>query len=100
MRKLENLYRQNLRRMRKTLETKLEKASTALEEQKLERKKRFSDNQETMRVKREQAAAMKKDLEEGLEKWRQQVLEVQENNINRAKGKVEEKNKLRRQRSK
>merc|ERR1712218_563148 len=39
------------------------------------------------------------DLEEGLEKWRQQVLEVQENNINRAKVKVEEKNKLRRQRS-
>ena len=52
-----------------------------------------------MRVKREQAAAIKKDLEEGLEKWRQQVLEVQENNINRAKVKVEEKNKLRRQRS-
>ena len=43
MRKLENLYRQNLRRMRKTLETKLEKASTALEEQKLERKRRFSE---------------------------------------------------------
>ena len=34
-----------------------------------------------MSVKREQAHTLKKELEDGLEKWRQQVLEVQENNI-------------------
>jgi hypothetical protein len=39
MKKLETLYRQNLRRMKKTLESKLEKASSALEEQKQERRK-------------------------------------------------------------
>ena len=52
-----------------------------------------------MRIKREHAAAIKKDLEEGLEKWRQQVREVQESNMKRAEDHVEEKFKLRRQRS-
>ena len=42
MKKLESLYRQNLRRMRKTLETKLEKSSLVLEEQKQEKQKRIS----------------------------------------------------------
>lgn len=42
MKKLESLYRQNLRRMRKTLENKLEKSSLVLEEQKQEKQKRIS----------------------------------------------------------
>ena len=42
MRKLESLYRQNLRRMRKTLEVKLEKSAVALEEQREERKRKIS----------------------------------------------------------
>ena len=43
MRKLENLYRHNLRRMRKTLEVKLEKSSTVLEEQREERKRKIAE---------------------------------------------------------
>ena len=42
---------------------------------------------------------MKKELEDGLEKWSQQVLEVQENNMKRAEGQVEIKKTLIRQRS-
>ena len=56
-------------------------------------------NQESMNLKREQALALKKELEDGLEKWSKQVLEVQENNLRRAEDKVEDRNKLRRQRS-
>ena len=52
-----------------------------------------------MNLKREQALALKKELEDGLEKWSKQVLEVQENNLRRAEDKVEDRNKLRRQRS-
>ena len=52
-----------------------------------------------MEVKREHAVALKKELEDGLEKWSKQVLEVQENNLKRAEEKVEDRNKLRRQRS-
>ena len=48
-----------------------------------------------MTLKREQALALKKELKDGLEKWSQQVLEVQENNLRRAEDKVEDKNKLR-----
>ena len=43
MRKLENLYRHNLRRMRKTLEVKLERSASVLEEQREERKKRITE---------------------------------------------------------
>ena len=43
--------------------------------------------------------AIKRELEEGLEKWGKQVLEVQENNIRQAENIVEDKRKLRRQRS-
>ena len=43
MRKLENLYRHNLRRMRKTLEVKLEKSATVLEGQRKERKEKISE---------------------------------------------------------
>ena len=42
---------------------------------------------------------MKRDLEEGLERWGKQVLEVLENNIRQAETIVEDKKKLRRQRS-
>ena len=42
MKKLENLYRQNLRRMRKTLESKLEKSPSVIEEQKMEKQRRIS----------------------------------------------------------
>ena len=42
---------------------------------------------------------MKKELEDGLERWSQQVLEVQENNMKRDEGQVESKKKLIRQRS-
>jgi hypothetical protein len=52
-----------------------------------------------MDIKREQALAMKKELEDGLERWSQQVLEVQESNMKRAEGQVESKKKLIRQRS-
>ena len=45
-------------------------------------------------MKREQALALKKELEDGLEKWSKQVLEVQENNLRRAEDKVEDRNKL------
>ena len=37
-----------------------------------------------MEVKRDQALALKKELEDGLEKWSQQVLEVEESNVTRA----------------
>ena len=43
MRKLEKLYRQNLRRMRKTLEVKLEKSATTLEEQREERRRKLTE---------------------------------------------------------
>ena len=43
MRKLENLYRHNLRRMRKTLEVKLERSATVLEGQRKEREKKISE---------------------------------------------------------
>lgn len=85
--------------MRKTLETKLENASTALEEQKKEQMKKLLENKEIMETKKCQALALKKELEDGLEKWSQQVLEVQENNMKRAEEQVDTKYKLRRQRS-
>ena len=56
-------------------------------------------NQEQENLKREHTVAMKRDLEEGLERWGKQVLEVQENNIRQAENIVEYKKKLRRQRS-
>ena len=42
MKKLESLYKQNLSKMKTTLELKLENASSALEEQKKERMRRIS----------------------------------------------------------
>ena len=56
-------------------------------------------NQENMKIKRSHALALKKELEDGLEKWSQQVSEVQENNMRRAEVQVEERKILRRQRS-
>ena len=53
-----------------------------------------------MELKHEQALALKKELEDGLEKWSQQVFEVQESNVKRADEKVEDRNKLRRGREK
>ena len=50
-------------------------------------------------MKRDQALALKRELEDGLEKWSQQVLEFQENNMRRAEDQVEDNKKLRRQRS-
>ena len=52
-----------------------------------------------MQVKRTQAHSLRCELEDGLEKWRQQVLEVQENNIRRAEMVAEGTRSLRRQRS-
>ena len=52
-----------------------------------------------MKTKREQASQLKKELEEGLEKWRHQVMEVQENNMRRAEGQVQDRCRLSRQRS-
>lgn len=52
-----------------------------------------------MKLRREQAETLKRDLEAGLEKWRQQVLEVQENNIRRAELQAEGTKTVRRQRS-
>ena len=42
---------------------------------------------------------MRRELEDGLEKWGKQVLEVQDSNIKRAENQVEDNNNLRRQRS-
>ena len=56
---------------------------------------RTTDNLE---LKRSQALALKHDLDEGLEKWSEQVLEVQENNIRRAEKQVEEERSRRRER--
>ena len=52
-----------------------------------------------MQVKRTQAHSLRCELEDGLEKWRQQVHEVQENNIRRAEIVAEGTRSLRRQRS-
>ena len=52
-----------------------------------------------MDMKKDQALSLKKELEDGLERWSQQVLEVQENNMKRSEGQVESKKKLLRQRS-
>ena len=115
MKKLETLYKQNLSRMKTTLESKLEKTSSALEEQKQERRRRISgyrvyilihlkntyhfSNQEHLEQKRDKALVLKQELEDGLERWSKQVLEVQENNMRRAEDQVEENKELRRQRS-
>ena len=42
MNKLEALYKENVKRIRNTLETKLRKAAVALEEQRQERMKKYS----------------------------------------------------------
>jgi hypothetical protein len=42
MKKLEALYKENVKRMRNTLESKLMKAAVALEEQRQERMKKYS----------------------------------------------------------
>ena len=42
MKKLEAIYKDNLKRMRNTLETKLRKAAVALEEQRQEGMKKFA----------------------------------------------------------
>ena len=76
MKKLETLYKQNLSRMKTTLESKLENASSALEEQKQERRRRISGyhvyilihlkntyhfrNQDHLNKKRDKALALKK----------------------------------------
>ena len=52
-----------------------------------------------MQAKKDQAQNLKKELEDGLEKWRHQVMEVQENNIRRAELQAEGSKTLRRQRS-
>ena len=56
-------------------------------------------NSSQMKVKREQAQTLKAELDSGLEKWRQQVLEVQENNIRRAEQVAAGQLTVRRQRS-
>ena len=56
-------------------------------------------NSSQMKVKREQAQTLKAELDSGLEKWRQQVLEVQENNIRRAELVAAGQVTVRRQRS-
>ena len=115
MKKLETLYKQNLSRMKTNLESKLEKASSALEEQKQERRRRISgyhvyilihlkntynfSNQEHLEQKRDKALVLKQELEDGLERWSKQVLEVQENNMRRAEDQVKDNKKLIRQRS-
>ena len=43
--------------------------------------------------------ALKRELEDGLERWSKQVLEVQENNMRRGLDQVNDNKKLRRQRS-
>ena len=52
-----------------------------------------------LKVKREQAQTLKAELDAGLEKWRRQVLEVQENNIRRAEQVAAGRVTVRRQRS-
>ena len=42
MKKLEALYKENVKRMRNTLETKLRKAAAALKEQRQERMKKYA----------------------------------------------------------
>ena len=42
MKRLEALYKENVKRMRNTLETKLRKAALALEEQRQERRRKFN----------------------------------------------------------
>jgi hypothetical protein len=42
MKKLEALYKDNVKRMRNTLETKLRKAAVAFEEQRQERMKKYA----------------------------------------------------------
>merc|ERR1719260_608947 len=99
MRKLEGIYKQNLDKMKTTLETKLENAATALEDQQKERQRRISGNQEQENMKKEKSAKMRRELEDGLEKWGKQILEVQDNNIKRAETQAEDKKKSRRDRS-
>ena len=43
--------------------------------------------------------ALKRELEDGLERWSKQVLEVRENNMRRAEDQLNDDKKLRRQRS-
>ena len=52
-----------------------------------------------MQTKRDQAQTLKAELESGLEKWRAQVLEVQENNLRRAEVVAAGRVTVRRQRS-
>jgi len=99
MRKLESLYKQNLDKMKNTLETKLENAATSLEDQQKEQQRRISGNQEQQNIKKEKTAKMRRELEDGLEKWGKQILEVQDNNIKRAENQAEHKKKSRRDRS-
>merc|ERR1712106_452523 len=98
MRRLEAVYKDNVKRMRNTLEIKLRKAALALEEQRRERMKKYSSNSQDLELKRIQALALKHELNEGLSKWAVQVQEVQENNIKRAERQVEEERSRRRER--
>ena len=56
-------------------------------------------NQEQQNIKKEKTAKMRRELEDGLEKWGKQILEVQDNNIKRAENQAEHKKKSRRDRS-
>ena len=109
---MEALYRDNVKRMRNTLELKVRKAALAFDEQRQERLRKYArynnlkkqkmqkslkDNiSEEMEIKRKHVLALKHELDEGLSKWSKHVQEVQENNIRIAEKQVEEERSKRR----
>ena len=115
MNKFEALYKENVKRMRYNLETKLRKAALALEEQSQERLTKYARYQKKKKnteifeeqhlrnngeieLKIKHALALKHELDESLSKWGVQFEEVHESNIRRAEKQQEEERSRRRER--
>merc|ERR1711962_1336232 len=76
--------------MRSTLEKKLEKSASSLEEQRKQRQQKLNKQSEDIGLRRGRAQALREELEGGLELWCKQVQEVQEHNMRRAGEQVRE----------
>merc|ERR1712037_417378 len=89
MKKLESIYKDNVRKMRSTLEKRLEKSAKSLEDQRREKQRKIARQSESSCERRRRAQKLKNDLEDGLQLWSQQVQEVQEHNMRRAEEQVQ-----------
>jgi len=97
--KIECLHKENINQIRTSLESRLEKAACDYAKQRKEKEEKIARNKKDFETKREKVLSLKRELDEGLEKWGDQVITVQENNLRRAAEQVEKNRNRKRERS-